>query len=207
LKSYKTRRKIVLTVLSICLVLVISAGATVAYLLDRTSNVQNSFEPGRIVIRVNEQFENNVKRDVKIQSVQTSENGSNIDCYIRVAVVINWFKDGQVYGKEPIEGTDYTIVFNDSNYYDEQIPDLKHWKRETDGYWYYDYRVAPGEMTDPLIITCEPLQSSSAPERYTLNVQIIAQAIQADGETDPTQAGGSSKPVVTDVWTHAVNND
>ena len=181
--------------LSLSLVMIFSAGAVIAYMLDRTSPVQNTFEPGKIVISVDETFTNNVKSDVKITSVPTAQNGSNIDCYIRATYVVNWMDaDGNVLGRKPVEGTDYTITFNaDSG-----------WSEGTDGYWYYSGRVAPGGSTPVFITECKPVEGKT-PDGYYLNVHILAQAIQADGVTAPTQAGGSSYPAIEDAWNHAVS--
>ena len=217
MKERKTKLKINILILAFCLILIMSVGTVVAYMLDKTSSVDNLFVPGQIKIGIQETFDDNVKENVYVKSIiqsETDPDGSNIDCYIRAKVVINWINEqtGEVFGRKPIEGTDYTIIYNDENY-TEDDPELQYWTNVSypgygdggDTYWYYDYMVAPDGQTDPLIIRCEPIANQYIPEGYTLNVQIIAQAIQADGVTAPTQAGGSSHPAIEDAWSHAVS--
>ena len=195
MKSINRKTKTRLVILSLSLVMIFSAGAVIAYMLDRTTPVQNTFEPGKIVINVDETFTNNVKTNVKITSVPTAQNGSNIDCYIRVTYVVNWMDaDGNVLGRKPVEVTDYTITFNNDS----------GWTKGTDGYWYYSGRISPGGSTPVLITECKPVDGKT-PDGYYLNVHILAQAIQADGVTAPTQAGGSSHPAIEDAWNHAVS--
>ena len=160
-------------------------------MLDRTSTVQNAFEPGKIVISVDETFVGNVKSDVKITSVPTASNGSNIDCYIRAAVVVNWMDgNGNVLGQKPVAGTDYSISFTTGS----------GWTLGDDGYWYYSERVAPGASTAILISECKPVDGKT-PEGYYLNVHILAQAIQADGTIE--YQAGSSSTAIDDAWNNA----
>ena len=97
------------------------------------------------------------------------KNTSNIPAYIRAAVIITWRDaNGNIYGQRPVAETDYTISFNTEN-----------WTLH-DGFYYYDSEVAAGTDTAILIHSCTVVESK-APTGYFLSVEILAEAIQADG--------------------------
>lgn len=129
-----------------------------------------------------ENFDGKTKTQVKIQ------NTGNIDAYIRARVVVTW-KDasGNVYGKAPVKGEDYTISYNTSTWFDGP-----------GGYKYYQNRVSPQGYTDVLISSCTALKKLVG---YELSVEIIAEAIQADGKN------AAGQYAVTEAWGVTVNDD
>ena len=139
-----------------------------AYLAASTPTVTNVFEPGKVPPEIDEDLEGNVKKNV------TVKNMGNVDAYIRAKIVVTWQDDqGNVYPVMPV-GTDYTIAYGDA------------WTKESDGFWYYNGKVgavAPNNETEVLITECKPVDGK-APAGYTLHVEILAQAIQADGWPD-----------------------
>lgn len=94
-------------------------------------------------------------------------NNGNVDAYIRAAVAVNWMdKDGNVYGIKP----SYSISANDG------------WT-ESGGFYYYTAKVAPNGTTATAPVTVRV--SDNAPSSaYSLSVEIVAEAIQAEGDTD-----------------------
>ena len=60
------KRKAAVLLTSLVLVLVCAVGATVAYLVDTTREVVNTFDPAKVSCEVTETFENDVKTDVAI---------------------------------------------------------------------------------------------------------------------------------------------
>ena len=162
-KKCANKRKAAVLLTSLVLVLVCAVGATVAYLVDTTSEVVNTFDPAKVSCEVTETFENDVKTDVAIK------NTSDIEAYIRAAVIVTWKdKDGNVYGKMPAEGTDYTITWGKTG-----------WTKGSDGYYYYNSPVAVEASTATLITECK--DKGTAPAGYGLNVEILGSAIQAKG--------------------------
>ena len=162
-------------------------GGTVAYLSASTAVVENQFHADTPEIPVvKETFANDVKSDVK---VYVGEPGYAV--YVRAAVVVTWkdAKNGNVLGQMPVEGTDYTIRINNAA-----------WFKRSDGFYYHKTMVNSGADTEILIEECKP-NEGKAPSGYSLNVEIIAQTIQALGTTDN---GGT--PAVTDAWGVAVSN-
>ena len=161
-------------VFALVLMLTLSVGGTVAYLFTTSDTVTNIFTPARVACEVVEgAFTPGVsteKTDVRIK------NTGNADAYIRAAIVITWQDaGGNVYGNVPAPGTDYQLTLNHSD-----------WK-EMNGYWYYTKEGNSGSQTTALIESCEALTSLDG---YRLNVEILAQAIQAEPDAAVQQAWG-----------------
>ena len=158
----------------VALVLIIGAvvGGTLAYLAARTDSIVNTFNPAKVDIRIDENFDGTTKENVKIT------NTGDTDVYIRATYVVTW-KDagGNVYPEQPQPGDDYTIVLNSEG----------NWYCYIDGYYYYTYPVASGASTGALIDECAPV-AGKAPEGYTLSVDVLASAIQSA----PTEAVGQA---------------
>ncbi len=157
----KTKKPVALVAL--LLLLCCTVAGTLAYLVDSTDPVTNTFTPAHVSTAVDETFENGVKSDVKIQ------NTGNIDAYIRAAIIINWAdKDGNV-SATPVEDGDYKIKYDSSNTW-EKIGD----------YWYYTNPVAADSLTEKALIeSCAPV-AGKAPEGYDLQVTILADGIQSE---------------------------
>ena len=102
-----------------------------------------------------------------VNDTGTVTNNGNVDAYIRAAVVVNWMdEDGNVYGIKP----SYSISVNEG------------WT-EIGGFYYYTAKVTPDGTTTtaPANVSVSENPPSAA---YSLSVEIVAEAIQADGDTD-----------------------
>lgn len=160
-------------------------GGTVAYLVTKTSPVENTFVPGYVSCRINEKgpdgekdFENNV--DTKKKNVTVTNTGI-VDAYIRAAIIVTWKSGNDIVATVPENGTDYRIIGLEPN---------AKWTKVGD-YYYYNEKVSPGEKTSNLFDSCEVLNDKG----YTLSVEILADAIQAEPES-----------VVTSMWGVTVTN-
>ena len=166
----KNKTKTLWIVLSIALLLTVSVGSTLAYLITSSEDVENTFTPSEVKCSIHEDdFDEKIKKNVFIT------NDGNIDAYIRAAVVVTWkdAENGNVYGGgKPEADKDYTIEMG------------KGWTyNTTDGFWYCDSVISPDEpnnKTPDLIESCSPIDGRTPPG-YGLNVEILAQAIQKDG--------------------------
>ena len=164
----KTKKPVALV--AILVLLCCAVAGTVAYLVTSTDPVTNTFTPAKVTTSVEETFDGITKSNVRIQ------NTGDIDAYIRVAVIVNWAdKDGKVYGKKPVEGTDYSISYNKSD-----------WFQGSDGYYYCKTAIAPTKSTPVLINSCAP--AGQAPEGYALQVTILADGIQSEPSNAVTEA-------------------
>ena len=171
----KTKQPVALVALLVLLCCTVAG--TLAYLVDKTPEVKNTFEPAKVTTEVKEEFDGTTKSEVKIR------NTGDIPAYIRAAVIINWADgDGNV-SATPVKDGDYVIKYDSSNT----------WKKIGD-YWYYTKPVAADSLTEKALIeSCAPV-SGKAPEGYDLQVTILADGIQADG------VGSNGKTPMEDAW-------
>lgn len=161
-RRLRWNRQFVLLVSILALVVGV-AGGSLAYLIANTNSVVNTFTPAKVDITVDENFDGNVKNDVRIQ------NNGDVDAKIRAMIVVTWQDEaGHVYGKQPVEGTDYDITWVKDG-----------WSGSGNGWYTTTSSIAPGGKTGILFTGCKPLNKAPA-EGYTLVVDVIAEAIQAD---------------------------
>ncbi len=178
MKLLKNKLLVLALVLS-SLVLLISS-VTLAYIFTDTDEVQNTFTPGEVACEVQETFNkgDTVKTDVSVK------NTGNVTAYIRAAVIITWVKTDEngtvTSSKTPILDTDYSITYKANT----------DWQRGADGLWYYKSAVQPQTDTDVLISECKPIDENTAPEGYTLSVEIVTMAVQSSPVEAVTAAFG-----------------
>lgn len=169
------RRKRRVLILSAAVLLALAVGGTLAYIATETYMLKNSFDPAQVSCKVNQ----------KIGGAYNVTNTSDIPAYIRAYAVVNWMdEEGNVRGIAP-KGSEYELSFNDAD-----------WQQDAEtGYHYYLQPVAPGADTENLITGFGLAQGAKAPEGYALCVEVIAEAIQAAGDTDD-----GSVPAIVDAW-------
>ena len=168
-KKPARRRKLnkyFLVTLSLVLLLGVAGGSTLAYIIAKGGTVENSFTPGEVLCSVDDTY--------------SVTNDGNVDAYIRAAVVINWVNSaGDISGVAPVQQItdaqgnevtpgDYKLTLGDG------------WEKI--GEYYYYKAVVPfegtSEKTTPVVIV---EQLENAPEDFALVVEVIAEAIQAEG--------------------------
>ena len=189
------KRKLTAILLSLALFAALTLSGTLAFLIDGDNKVDNTFEPGRVSCKVNENFDGKVKSNVAVK------NTGNVKAYIRAAVVVNWQdSQGNIYKEAPKENTDYTIEYN----YGDQVAgendnfESGKWIKNGDYYYWNNPVLSVKEnankcFTGILIKNCKPVEGA-APEGYRLVVEVLASAIQADGVTD------ADVKAVVDAW-------
>ena len=165
-KCIRLNKRTVILLASLTLLMGLTIGSTAAYLVTHTSQVTNTFTPAKVSCVINETFENNVKSDVTIT------NTGNVDAYIRAKVIISWTN---------AEGNLVPATFGDPAF----TTDANWSLNEADGIYYYSLSVAPGSTTSNLIDSIAPPDDTKG---YRLKVDIIADAIQADGIASSAQA-------------------
>lgn len=154
-----------------------AAGSTLAFLIDKTEPMENSFEYAMVSCEVTDNSGNS--------NVQVKNTGTT-DAYIRATYVINWVdSSGNIAASVP-EGYTYNMAEN---------PDGK-WVKGKDGYFYYTSPVAPGASTEGSLSTCTATYPDN-PE-YTLSVEVLAQAIQSVPEDAVKAAWGSGFSIGSD---------
>lgn len=156
-------RKTATLLVAIVLLLGVAVGTTVAYLIDSTKEIENKFEYAKTDVTVEETLTGTTKSNVQVK------NNSNIPVYIRATCVVNWVdKDGNIVTPDPDEYV-YQLDVN---------PDNK-WVQGKGGYYYYPTPVQPNGLTDGSLLNCKVTKQPENPA-YTLNVEILATAIQSE---------------------------
>ena len=186
------RKRILPVFLTVMLIAAVTVATVYAYLKTSTPAVTNSFaEDVDPVLSIVETFDKETKSDVAVQVEKAGETTYTV--YVRAAIVVTW-KDasGNVLATKPVADTDYLIDVNGSGWF----------FNTNDGFYYCKSPVESGNATPVLIETCAPVEGKT-PAGYALNVEIIAQAIQAKGTTDDP----SELPAVTDAWGGYVDSD
>lgn len=165
---------------SLLLIIGVTVGGTLAFLLDTTDPVTNTFKPSEVTTYVDETVSGNTKSDVKIQ------NTGDTEAWIRAAVVITWQdKNGNILGEKPVEDTDYDI-----DYANVVEPGANRWIKGADGFYYWTSPVLSEDetstncMTGVLINSCEAKQTKTIGTgadavTYSLAVEIIGSGIQS----------------------------
>ena len=166
-------------VICLILLLMISVGGTIAFVVTHTSEIRNTFTESVVKCEVDETFKDNVKSNVSIK------NTGDTTAYIRAFVNVTWMNEsGQVASVSP-KSTDYMIEYSTSG-----------WLKGSDGYYYYSLPVQPNNNTAVLIDSCRLLETASAPDGYYLSVEIVCSAIQS-----------TPVSVVSDIWHVKLSDD
>lgn len=172
--------------LAIALAAALAVGGTIAWLTDSTDEVVNVFEPSGVPITVVEDFDGETKSEVRIQ------NQGDIDAYIRAYVAINWTDSaGNVVTDVP-SGYSYDITGSIGSSENGWVPGA-------DGYYYYLTPVDPDDgnpetTADMTGILIDSIKQTRAGDDYFLQVDIVAQSIQADG------VNADEDPAVVEAW-------
>lgn len=200
--------RIMRLIVPICLLLMCIVGVTIAFLITNTDDVKNTFTASETGITVVEDFGGTVKEDVKVK------NTGDIDVYVRVMLVHNWYRtydDGSV-SSEVIAGKSNWEV-TEENKVDgagAAIFNTDDWFYcKADGYYYCKSKLAPGNKTANLINSIKLLEDDTDGTHQGL--EIIAEAIQADGKSLSETTGGAdgvAKAPVELAWPNVkVGND
>ena len=164
-------------VLALTMVLLSTAaiGTTLALLRGETDRVTNTFQRAEMSCVVEETFNGTTKTNVTVKNTSTVDQVAG---YIRAAVIINWEDDfGNVYAKVPVKDTDYEITYGSG------------WEQDANGYYYWPQAVEPGASTGNLIVSCTQ-KPGTAPEGYTLVVDVLAEIIQSNPAAAAIEAWG-----------------
>lgn len=156
------RRGLVLAA-ALALTLIFSAGGTLAWLAASTEETVNTFSPAQMEIQVKEEFDGKIKKNVRV------ENKSETAVYIRVALIPTWVTDDAKH--EPVA---QSASLSDLNFVN--LP-ASGWKQDGD-YYYYTLPVSAGAIT-PELFTSAVVKDGAAPAGCTMELQVLAQAIQA----------------------------
>lgn len=136
--------------------------------------------------------------DGKTKTFDYIKNTGNVDEYMRVAVIGNWYDSHSYYEKgqnqivTPWSGIDKTgdVVDSDEGVFQNGLFAPEPWIYGDDGYWYYPYKVAPGKnidvpLFDEFVAKACPMELYGSDAH--LEIDIIVQAIDAAWFADGTK--------------------
>ncbi len=152
--------------LSLVLIVIATAGGTIAYLFATAGPVTNTFTIAPVEITIDEEFDGTAKSNVRIQ------NTGETKAYIRAKVLINWVDSNDNIVTSVPNGYSYTIDWGDID------TTTSKWKTGNDGFYYYTDEIPPTTYTEYLIDSATYIKPTEIAE-YFLKVDIIAQAIQS----------------------------
>ncbi len=165
-------KKIHVLLVSLAMVLLFSVGGTIAFLIASTDPLENEFAGSNVACEVKE-----------ADGAYQVKNTGDIHAYIRVAIVATWQDaDGNIYYQAP----------------KVQIAGPEAFAKHGD-YYYCTSPVVPEGTVGSIHVT--QAEGETAPAGYTLKVEVLAQAIQADGQDK------DGKKPVTLAWGVEVNAD
>ncbi len=158
---------------AMALVLLLTVGATGAWLIDRSARQANTFLPAHVTCQVEESFSGREKTSIALR------NTGNVDAFLRLRLVsyrIN--AQGQrIGGAAP-------------------IPALSlggDWLAGSDGCYYYVHPVSPGGLTGNLLSQALSLTAYDDADGGVQVIEVVAEAIQAL----PAEAVQGAWPAVT----------
>lgn len=215
MKNSKLRRALTLVACAVLLVC-LSVGATLAYLLDDTDAVVNTFTVGNVQIDLDE-------TDVDIYGVKDGETrvkantykllpgheyikdpvvhviaGSEV-CYVRVQVTVSDIAKV----KAAFPKTDYPTFYNGDLFllqclvsgWDNSVWEYKSYENGMYEFWYtstVDARTATANVDLPAVFSKVVVPTTADGDAIALlngvTVNVVAHAIQADGFADATAA-------------------
>lgn len=159
------KKKTILMLATMVLLLTVTVGSTIAFLVTSSGPVENTFTPAHVTSEV---VEENWKDGDRVKNNVTIKNTGNTSAYIRAAIVITWKDaDGNTMPVVPEVGKDYTISLNTTDW------------TKIDAYYYYKEAIASGKSTTNLINKCESTGTYTDGRR--LCVEVIGSAIQSEG--------------------------
>ena len=169
----KRRRLTPLAAAALLMVLVMSVGGTLAWLTAHTNAITNTFTVATPGVEIEEGFDKQTKSNVQVK------NTGEVEAYIRVALVPTWEDENGNAVAEPASLDDLSITWGNSG----------KWLKGTDGYWYYKEPVAPGYSTEVLLEKATVTTENG----YHMNLQVMADSIQADPTRAVTAMWGTAK--------------
>lgn len=154
-------RRGIATVLSLLIILTVSVGGTLAYLITHTNPVRNQFTPSYVACQVTEDFDGKTKSNVNVT------NTGDTEAYIRVKLVTYRVNtDGQHIG-----GTAEIPTFTPGT----------NWVKDGE-YYYYTKPVAPGAKPETELIGTTGIALKSAyndADGGKQVIEVMAEAIQS----------------------------
>lgn len=174
-KSSRTKLMVILVLaLGIITASVVGLQGSLAWIADKSDTANNEFELEPITHEIIQE-----KSGSTLSSVSIKNTSDTKPSYIRATLVVNWNEldsngdlTNAVYGLAPIEGTDYTLNWNTSDWVEYPVgSDI----------YYFNNSVDSGDTTAAFFTNFKQISSENQPDGYGLAVEVLVQSIQASG--------------------------
>ena len=154
--------KHLIPLIAAALTLTAGLGTTCAYLTARDS-VENTFDVSEVDITVEEGFEPTPPEPGKaIKKAPKIRSGSDTDCYVRMR---------------------YEFTSSDAEKLCEPVKVNPGWTKKSDGYYYWNGIVKPGEETGTLFDRIQIKSGIAKEELIPFDILVYAEAVQAKGQS------------------------
>lgn len=177
----KFNKKSLALLIAAALLLTIAVSGTVAYLVDSTGSLVNTFTPTEVGTTITDDVTTGEKKTIIINN---PSGDKKIAVYVRVAIVGNWVK--KVNGTEMIvsPATDAELSFTPG----------EDWEK-SGNYYYYTKAVKPGASTTDLLQSS--IKATTKADGSYLVVTVLHQSIQAEPVSAVQNAWGWTPPSAT----------
>lgn len=176
----KRRKKLNMFFVALVLLFLGAVGGTMAFLLDTTSRVENTFTPAEVKISINETVENNTKSGIYFTN---SDDSKSVPVYIRATLAVYWTDTFDATDDGVDNPTEHIVpkpVDPNVGVTVGEVLTKNGWFQVGDIY-YYAFPVAPGDKTkDMLTQTTVSIPADSTLKCY---IDVRAEAIQAEPKT------------------------
>lgn len=150
--------------MSVVVLLVGVAGGSLAYLFTNSDPVTNTFLPAHVDSIPVESFSNNVKENIG------AKNTSNIPAFLRATISYRWEnEEGQILAQTP--SVNITPPNGETCWF--KVGEI----------YYYENVVPANKAVDTYFISSISV-NGTAPEGYHLVVDVLTEAIQAEGVSE-----------------------
>lgn len=177
----KFNKKSLALLIAAALLLTIAVSGTVAFLVDSTGSLVNTFTPTEVGTTITDEVKTGAKETIIINN---PSGDKKIAVYVRVAIVGNWVKN--VNGTEmivsPATATDLSFELGEG------------WVK-SGNYYYYTKAVEPDASTTDLLRTS--IQATTKDDGSYLVVTVLHQSIQAEPVSAVQNAWGWTPPSAT----------
>lgn len=170
IKSFiESHRKSLIIAVSSTLAAALIAGGTIAYFIAQPVKAVNTFTKGTISCEIVENFDNSVKKDVRVHNTGSAE------AFIRVKLVPSWENEAGEAVAKSASLNDLNITWNSSKAAD--------WIDGKDGYYYFKSKVSPDDHDSENFNDCTSILIDKATVNnangFKMNLNVLAEAIQS----------------------------
>jgi len=138
-----------------------TVGGTLAFLLDTTAPIENTFVPSEIIIDTYEEFDGEEKSNIYVQ------NNGTADAYVRIKLLGYWYDNQK------------DAVVAKQSWFDMESKTPNNGWFYKDGYYYYYTVLTPGNTTEYLFSSVKFSESMDNMYQYSKAIiEVTAQATQ-----------------------------